>query len=570
MRAEVRARALRIAALAFTALAAFAHDVRAQYVTGYLKGQFQVFEDQALVPNGDGTFRTDWKRTERWTQTIELQHVAQPRSDLRVMSNFRYTDLSYSKLPDASRSPQGSVQVTHPWASLFAAYRPSTVTGGLGATGVSAGDSARAGAITARSQETMLLGQIAPPNLPRLDVSWNRRHRNADVLSPEEAGVNRNARLSWTRGALSSYASLGDQSIDHPAQNTRGTTQRTGGAGAALHLTPTRQTAMDLQYDFADARSGNATLTAGSSRSHNASFNGTLQQRADMAWNANWMFRRSQARGPRTTTLDDHEAALNWSFDPRGPLRLLAAGGTRTARTVAGSGLSEYASAVASLDGDVRPGWRGTATASHVTNWDPGHGTYSVDAGRIGSRLRLARGLEANVDASVTANGDTGVRDSRVVSDASGRLRATPLRSLNVGLSARIYRSGPTLADGNSRARSILWDVRWRVVPTLELTGSSSITGVLPNDRPRNTTRLAGARWNPFARVQLAADWSKSDQSRTDSSAQPVSGREIASAHLLALLSRSLQLDASGSIADRGTARENRQMNVSLTWALGR
>ena len=251
MRAEVRARALRIAALAFTALAAFAHDVRAQYVTGYLKGQFQVFEDQALVPNGDGTFRTDWKRTERWTQTIELQHVAQPRSDLRVMSNFRYTDLSYSKLPDASRSPQGSVQVTHPWASLFAAYRPSTVTGGLGATGVSAGDSARAGAITARSQETMLLGQIAPPNLPRLDVSWNRRHRNADVLSPEEAGVNRNARLSWTRGALSSYASLGDQSIDHPAQNTRGTTQRTGGAGAALHLTPTRQTAMDLQYDFA-------------------------------------------------------------------------------------------------------------------------------------------------------------------------------------------------------------------------------------------------------------------------------------------------------------------------------
>ena len=71
-------------------------------------------------------------------------------------------------------------------------------------------------------------------------------------------------------------------------------------------------------------------------------------------------------------------------------------------------------------------------------------------------------------------------------------------------------------------------------------------------------------------RVQLSADLSRSNDVRTTPGTQLVSGREIASAHVLAMLTRKIQLDASAGVADRDTPRENRQGTVTVTWAFGR
>src|SRR5689334_18265182 len=107
----MRASALRVGAGCCALLLALPLAARAQGVTGYAQGQYQVFEQSA--PAADGSIVR--QRTERWIQTLELQHMATPRNDLHVLSSFRLTDLAYRGLPDASHSPQGSIQVSHPW-----------------------------------------------------------------------------------------------------------------------------------------------------------------------------------------------------------------------------------------------------------------------------------------------------------------------------------------------------------------------------------------------------------------------------------------------------------------------
>jgi hypothetical protein len=100
------------------------------------------------------------------------------------------------------------------------------------------------------------------------------------------------------------------------------------------------------------------------------------------------------------------------------------------------------------------------------------------------------------------------------------------------------------------------------------------LTGILSSAQARGgahmTTRTASARWAAHPRLQFSGDWSRSNDERTLAGLQSISGREVASARLLALITRKLQLDATAGVADRGGPRENRQGTVTLTWAFGR
>jgi spore germination cell wall hydrolase CwlJ-like protein len=77
-------------------------------------------------------------------------------------------------------------------------------------------------------------------------------------------------------------------------------------------------------------------------------------------------------------------------------------------------------------------------------------------------------------------------------------------------------------------------------------------------------------RWAPFTNLQATADWSRSNDRRNSAFAQSVTGREIVSLHVLALIGRRVQVDASAGMAERATPRENRQGSVTVTWAFGR
>ena len=537
----------------------------AQGLTGYAQGQYQTFEQSS--PNPDGSIRK--QRLERWVQTLELQHMATPRADLHVLSSFRLTDLAYRGLPDASRSPQGSIQVSHPWANLYAAYRPSAITTGFGATGSApAGDTARAFTLTARTQETVFTGQIAPPAWPRLDLAWTRRHRDRDALSPEEAGVNRLARMSWSNERLNLYGSLADQKGERSGVASA-ISQRTGAAGAALHLAPLAGSNVDLSYDLSDARVGDPRRTSGSSRAHSASLNAGWRPGGIGAWSGSWLWRRTEFRGPRPTASDDHDGSLQYALDPPGPARLLGALAARTVNTLGHRALARSASAVASLDGHVRSGCTGVATLTHVTNWEPGRGNWSVEAIRAATQMRLARGFDGSLDAQVSTSDDTTLRDVRANTEANARARFTPWPAFTAGWNSRVSRNGSGVIDApRTVARASGWDVRWRPLRAIELTGTTATTRVAGG--ARSWTRTAGMRWAARANVQITGDWSRSTDQRYTTGIQPVSGREIASAHALLLLTRKLQLDAAAGVADRGGPRENRQASMTLTWAFGR
>ncbi|MEQ1831979.1 MAG: hypothetical protein ABL977_02905, partial [Candidatus Eisenbacteria bacterium] len=153
--------------------------------------------------------------------------------------------------------------------------------------------------------------------------------------------------------------------------------------------------------------------------------------------------------------------------------------------------------------------------------------------------------------------------------EANVRARFSPWRAFTAGWTARLSRLGDgVLQGGAGAARSAMWDVRWRPVRTLELTGTTA-TAIARGGSYTNT-HTAGARWAAHTRLQLSADWSRSNDARSTPGVALVGGREIASAHVLAMITRKLQLDAAAGVADHDTPRENRQATVTLTWAFGR
>lgn len=559
MRGDLR----RLAPLALLALAPVAAD--AQGLNGYAQTQVQVVDQVTVLPDGSVTR----KRVERWGQTFEMQHFMVPREDLRVMSSFRFTDLAYRGMPDRSRQPQGTLQVSHPWANLFAAYRPTTVTGGIGPQGVGSGpDTARAYTVTSRAQEAVVTGQIAPPSWPRLDVAWTRRHRDRDVLSADEVGVTRSARMAWNNDAINLYGGWGDQAVERAGVRT-GTAQRNLNAGAAVHLVPSTTSNLDLNYDLNDSRVGDPARSNGSSRGHNASLNAGWRPARTVNGSASWLWRRGESRGIRPSLTEDHEGSMQVSVDPEGPTRYVLASGARTVRTTTGRHLASSVSGVASLDGRVREGWTGSTSLTHVTNWAPGLRVWSVEALRAGSQMTLFRGFDVAADAQVSTSDDTTLRDVSTTTEANARVRMTPWNALTVGWNARVSRLGDAVlgtAGGSSVASA--WDVRWRPLRTVEWTGTTATTRARGGQRA--TTRTASLRWAPFANLQATADWSRSSDARATGGAQTIQGREIVSLRLLALLTRRLQVDGAFGVADRGNPNENRQATLTMTWAFGR
>jgi hypothetical protein len=416
----------------------------------------------------------------------------------------------------------------------------------------------------------MLVGQVTPPKLPQVSVTWVRRHRNADPTSPEETGTTRNARVSYTVGPLALYGSVADQQRESGLGGSPVTTQRSGATGGTLHLAPSTTSTLDLNYDYAQTRSGETGRALGSSRSHNLGLQGAWSQTPKLGWNLSYSFHRTDAPARLDGVENSHEGVMLLSYALARRVRLSTGGGLRTVREQERDGLLRYLTAVLSADGQVKPGWTAVAGLSHVNNWDPVRGDYAVEGLQVGSRLRLSRGLDLNLDGRVTANGDTAARDQRWVGDATARMVASPLRTLGVGLFVRGYRSGPGLGSAYSRTQSTGTDLRWKPVTTLEMLGTYSVSGALPDNRPRVSTRTATVRWVPSSRLQVSGDWSRSDQQRTDVTANLLSGREFAGLRTVAALTKRLTLNSGATVAERHTPRESWQYDAALTLSFGR
>jgi hypothetical protein len=253
--------------------------------------------------------------------------------------------------------------------------------------------------------------------------------------------------------------------------------------------------------------------------------------------------------------------------------RFTGGGGLRTDRTVnlTGNDLLRYGTAVLSADGDLRRGWRGQASAAHTSNWLPGHAPYSLETYRAGTRMNLRKDLEVRLDYTVGTTSDTVVRDLRATRQATASVQATPRRSLTVTATTHAYQAGRGLflTSADSRASSL--DLRWRVVPGLDVSATVSRAGALPHNDPRSRTQLYSLSWAPNRAFQLWTTYSRSNQTRRDASSNSLlTGHDIFTARLLANLARTWNVSAGYNVADRGRPDQSRQVDAAVTKRFGR
>jgi hypothetical protein len=549
-----------------------ARPLFAQGLHGSFQAQFQRFERPRLVANADGTYRTELLTRELWVQTWDFNHQAYLKPQLLLQSTFRYTDLAYLRQPEASRSPYTSVRLTHPWFGVFGSHQPSATTGLMSRDGVGAPtDTSETVEVTSRTQDTSVGGNLGAPGWPRLDVAWTRRHRDRDAIATEATSVQRFARMTWDRGALSLHGSLGDQRREGEVASRAGVlTQQNLSAGGSYRVAPWRATSFQLMLDLSDARNPRPGGRDLRSRSQSASLSGERRETEKLIWNLNYFLRRTSSNAGGTASPADHDGSLVLNYSPSRAVRLTGGGGARTSRLLDDQRMTRYVTAVASANGRVREHWTGAASASHTTQWDPFRGVTNLETVQLNSQLRLIRGLSADANLQVSSQSDSAAHAEHSTRDLSLRVQAAPLRSLSIGLAERHFQVGSGLTVASGRSRTTTLDARWVPVRSVEVIGSHGVSGTLPDNRPRVTTDMANLRLSLASKLQLTGTWSRSAETRADASANPLSGREIATARMVAALSGSLSVNAGFSVAERGTPRESRQYDAAVVMGFRR
>lgn len=535
----------------------------AQPLSGHLQAQYQDVQQTVRRLARDGSLRDTTISSRFWIQSYQLNHAARVGENLDVVSQLRLTDLAYQGIASQSRTPYGALRVSHPLFGLSGSFRPATSVTAIG-------DTANSPSVRTRTQEALLSGYLSAPNLPRLDGSWIRRHRSRDGQTPEDLGYTRSLQTTWDRGPLNVRGGYSDLIHEPSGFGTRSTAQRSVTSGAALRAAPRPALSVGMDADFSHTRIEDSRGAGNRTQTLSGALTAGLRQSRRADWAMNYSVRRLEIAGPGASRLDDHDAALLLDLHPAPALRATLAGGARTARTASVNGLTRYASATAAFDGVVRPNWRGIASVSHVTSWNPGQAVFGVESFRGGSSFHLRQGFDATTDFQVTSNGDSAARGARLVMQAGSGLTATPWRGLTVVLAERRYRSGPNLFDAQSISHSAGLDLRWKPARTLDVTASLSRAGALPRDDPRVSTAQGTARWSHGPRLQLSGSWTRSDQVRAQSSAAQLPGREVMGGRLLLGLGRDLVFNAGMNVVDPRQATRARQLDATLTRSFGR
>jgi len=561
-----------IAAAVMIALGATAPAARAQEgLSAKLSIQFQRVEQDGMGFGVDSLARRFTTTRSLWLQTYEVNHSARIGERLRVLSQFRLTDMNYVDRPEGSRQPYGSLRLTHPFFGVTGTHRPTTTTGAFSGRGFVEGapDSLGTREITTRDRESALLGYLSLPRAPRLDLSWIRRSREADLFSAGGASETRNAGASYEIGPLRLNGGYHDILRDDPGPGGGTPDQRSLSGGAGLRLSPWRTGNLDFAWDVFDTRRGLEAADPDRSRSHVASFTGNFRPSSRTTWSSYYGYRRSEIEAGTDTTFDDHNASVTVTHAPVRIVQLTGSGGLRTQRVTARADLVRYASALAGVSGRVRKGWQGSASVSHTSNWSGERSAYSIQIVRAGSVFDLLRDLRLRTETQVSANSDSAARGRGTVGTWSGAIEATPWRSLRAELAAQRYQTGPGLFVIRSRSASESLRLQWTPLAAFQLMGYVSRTGALPDNAPRLTTQQLSVRWNPVSQTQLTGSYMKSEQSRTTAVAEQLSGREIYSMQLTLALGPSTRVVAGFSTADPESDFTSRQYDVAFTRRFG-
>lgn len=523
----------------------------AQALRGYSQLQFQRYDLVGAASDRD-----------LWLKTLQLDVTRRFAQGYDVTGQIYWNEVSTVGRPERIRSPHGTLRLAHPWFGAWLSYRPLRTTDALG--------------LTTRSNDLQASGYFTRPHLPALNVSWTRRTQEDPTGLPTPPTVTRNVTAAQALGPLSLRAGYFDQ-VHDPVQGSRPADERRNAmAGGEVRFGPPRALFL-AQYDVNETKRLVAGTLTERSLLHTAGLNGTgrISRKTDAS--LAYAFRRTMTRNGFRTDLDDHEGSALLNVRPRPSMRFSSGGGVRTVRTVEQNDIQWYLVLLGSIEGRLRPDWTGRAGAARSFNWIAGDRARPIDTYQASTTMRLAHGLDlaANGQVSVTdpsgrAQADSIGRNSRVVSQGSLLVTATPLRRITGVVSLQGYRSGPGLARSASSSRSNSFDLRWRPVDTIDLTGALQRSRGLRRGDPTLTIWRGTAQWTPSRNFQVDGAYLRSDQPRGEASAELPAGRETWSTRALVGFSNDFRLQALWSLVDAGLPTRATRLELGVTLALRR
>jgi hypothetical protein len=494
---------------------------------------------------------------EYWSRYLDANYSTRLNPSLQLTSQFRIDMVNLSGQLEKSVTPYGLLRLTHTNAGISGSLRPTQLTSVTG--------------LTTKQQEAQITGFIAPNRLPRFDLEWTQRHQLIGERVAGQTGTTRNGRMSWTVGVLDLRGDVGDIAISGGLESTtRRTQQQNWDAGAGVR-TGHANWNLNANFDMGEIRRNELSGTSNLNRTQtaNTTFSQRLSHKTD--WNLTYEFRAtSQPSSEDAQTIATHDGAATMNYRPTRGTQIMGAFGVRPVTSPTGSTATlGYTLLSATAQGRVRAGWTGIASAAQSLNRQADSRSYWVGTYHGGSRLILAPGLNLDVDATVTDNGDTAVTDQRVASQGMAGISMTPLRRLVFTFNLRGYRAGPNLGQPVARSTSRNFDLRWRPWNSMDLGASVARSGALPKGDPTLTTKQLFAHISPGSRLQVDLNYSNSDQFRRDAGTAKLPGREVWSGRLLAGLGRTWRISGGGALSDPGKPTRSRQFDVSLSARLG-
>lgn len=528
-------------------------------------GTYNHTESYSLVQQSDGTFRRTRQSSSYWGQNYRASLSTQLRNRTLLYTELRYADISYTDGSRRSTTPTGLLRLTAPAYGLTASYRPARRTAQVSGPGA-AGDTTAATETSeqlSRSYDLNLSGYVAPGRLPRLEGQWVQRHQFATASALAATGVQRSLQAVQDFRSLTLRAGYADQGNNSVGRMN--ILRRTYTAGAAYATTFAGANPVRLDYGF---QRGETPGRAGDVRNYTHSVNGAASYRASQrsTFDGGGFYNSALMRdGTRhTVTNYDLYAYHRYAYSAATSSRVGA--GQRTVQGREGTQASPYLLASVSTDGTPRPRWRARASASHATNWLRDEAPASSEAVNLGSTFDFSRTFNLRVDLQSTVRpgrleGTTG----RCASTAAAGVMIVPLRSTTIQLDASFqgFGSGPLSLASRSSTESA--SLQWRPTSRMSVLAQHTISGTLPDDRPRLHGTTLTTSWRPTPRVQFDGNYARWDGTPNVTTGERGNSESLG-LRMASRLTRRLSAGVGFQHANRGRPSETRMFDATASY----
>jgi hypothetical protein len=531
--------------------------------------QFQHVDEHGLVFYPNGIVRDTSISREFWSQSYQLHHAASLGGRFSLFSQLEFVDESYSGRAHVSQTGTATMRLSHPFFGISGSYRPSFSK----VTALSLGQPGVVGQFSptrAHNDQATVTANFVPPGLPRLDLAWVRQQQSVEGSDVKPTTTSRNANLAYATGPLELHAGAGDQKGDTGTGGPSLSDRRHGDAGFGLHVDPLAVLSFGLNYqlDMLETLvpSGPTNRSVGNTGNLSGTWRASEHTGVDLAYS----YRNSHQTGGVTGQQASHDGSLTLAYRPNPVATASAGGGFRTLNAARAAILERYLAASASAAGRIRTAWRGSASLTQTTLWDPDEPVRTNESANIATSIRASRDFLLGGNITTGLNSDPTVGRGRWATDAAVNLTASPFRRLQFVAGLRTTKSSTTPLGISPGTNSRDLQAHWFPSAGIDFAGGVSHSHST-TDRGAGSTTLNGRlALRPGQRLTLTSSYARSNVSSQIAGTSQLQGREVLTTEMGLALSRTLSLGATLNLVNPHAANSSRQYDLTLTKEFGR